>query len=159
MRAKLSLIALTGLLIAAVALPSGSAASAKPKPKAQGTCSGTYTNATPGKLKGYDFGLLSCKGLFGKGVQVVTYSETLTASGAVSASGTTKVYGDLGTMHGTYKLAGKLVGSTATVTGAGKITGGTGAYKGAKGTTKQTCTTTDAGAHYTCSFKVSLSKL
>ena len=160
MRDKVSLFVLAGLLIVAVAIPVGSAL-AKPKP-IKATCSASYVNPTPTKLKGTDFGFVSCKGLFGKGVQVAKYTETVTKTGAVTASGPTKLYGDLGTMHGTYKLAGKLNLTTgaANLTGTAKITGGTGAYAGAKGAVPNLkCKTTDAGATYTCTFTVALSKI
>lgn len=161
MRVKVSLLVLAGLLVAAVAIPAGSTAASKAKPIKAATCSASYVNPTPTKLKGVDFGFVSCKGYFGKGVQVVKYTEGVNAkTGAVTAHGPTTLYGDLGTMRGTYKLAGKLVGTTANLTGSGTITGGTGGYAGAKGVvSKLKCKTTNAGATYTCTYTVKLSKV
>ncbi len=46
-----------------------------------------------------------------------------------------------------------------TGTGTGKIAGGTGAYKGAQGTIKISCTSKDAGAHFSCTYTMHVTKL
>jgi hypothetical protein len=147
----LALTAMVGLALA----PAGSGAGTVTKVK----CSASYTSLTPGKLTGEDVGLVSCGKPFGKGIQWVKYTETVSATGAVTAHGPFKAWSDLGTVHGTYKLAGKLMGATGSVSGTSRITGGTGAFKGAKGTGTQTCHTTDAGATLSCKFTLRFTRL
>lgn len=122
-------------------------------------CSGKFTSLTPRKLKGADVGLVSCGKPFGKGIEWVNYSETVTANGTVSTHGTVKAWSDLGTLRGTYKLVGKLSGMSGTASGKSKITGGTGAFSGARGTGTEKCSTNDAGATLSCTFKLRLTKL
>lgn len=122
-------------------------------------CAGKFTSLTPGKLKGETVGLLSCGAPFGKGIQWVTYTETVSSTGTITAAGPTKAWFDKGTIHGSYKLSGKLVPGTSTAAGPATITGGTGVYKGSRGTGKITCTTKNAGDTLNCTFTLRFTKL
>ncbi len=157
MKGRFALLAAAGSVVGALALaPVGSGAgTAVVKVK----CSAKYTSLTPGKLKGEDVGMPSCGAPYGKGIQWIVYTETLSATGTVSAHGTYKAWFDLGTVRGTYKMAGKLKGATATLKGTNTVLGGTGAYHGAKGTGTLSCTTKDAGATFSCTFALRLTRL
>jgi hypothetical protein len=156
MRRKLGLALVPVVAVLALALSPAlsGAASAPIKVK----CKGRFTSLTPGKLKGSDVGLVKCGSPLGKGIQWINYTETISKTGAVTASGFTKAWYDLGTIAGGFKTAGQLTGATATLKGTAKITGGTGVYSKAKGTATITCVTKDAGATLSCTDTVKFTK-
>jgi hypothetical protein len=106
---------------------------------------------TPTSLTGFDFGLVSCEHRFGHGVQYNTYTETVTPPTA-SAEGPFKWFFDDGTVSGRFKLSGTLSSPTTTFMGMLEITRGTGAFRHAKARGDLTCTTSDGGKTYTCTW-------
>jgi hypothetical protein len=158
MKGKLAMSAVALCAMGALALaPAGFGAGTKTVAKVK--CTAKFTNLTPHQLKGEAVGLTKCGAPFGAGIQWTQYTETLSATGAVTAKGPTKAWSDLGSVHGTYKLAGKLVGMVANLKGTSTITGGTGAYKGARGSGTLACTTKDTGVTYSCTFTLRFTKL
>ena len=145
---RLSLIAGLVAVLASLSLVGGAGAAAK---KAKHKCVVVATNQTSGKTTGYDFATQKCTAPYGAGLSLITYKEAVVGT-HVTDTGAFKSYYNRGTNHGTYALSGTLptTGGAITATGTIKITGGTGAFAGTKAKGKMTCSTNDAGAHFTC---------
>jgi hypothetical protein len=151
MKLRLSLVAGAAALLASLSLVAGAGAAAKANHKAKHKCLVVANDQTSGKTTGYDYGADKCSAPYGTGLIFITYKQAVSGTGVTSA-GTFKSYFNRGTIHGTYALAGTLptTGGTITASGTAKILGGTGAFTGTRAKGKMTCSTNDAGAHYTC---------
>lgn len=150
MKFRLTLIAGAAALLASLSLVTGAGAATKAKHK----CLVVATDQTSGKTTGYDYGADKCSAPYGTGLIFITYKQAISGTHVTSA-GTFKNYYDRGTIHGAYALSGMLptTGSAITASGTVKVLGGTGAFAGTKAKGTMTCTTNDAGAHYTCVVK------
>lgn len=157
-RIRLTLLAaLVGVLaVFVVGTGTGSARATQSKSKSTKLkCVTEDFNQTPGKLKGLSFGVATCSKPWGRGLEAISYTETVSSTGAVSSKGAFKNYYNTGTTHGVYSLSGKFTSATSgTLSGPVTITGGTGAFKGAKGKGKLTCKTTNGGNTSTCTAVV-----
>jgi hypothetical protein len=145
---------------AALALGAGTGASAKSKRvtqiscglelSAQGPPQGTPPTTT-------SFGLVSCPRPFGDGLHFGTSTVAPTGPGQGTFAVDFKKYFDRGTIRGS--VAGTFAATSPTAItniGAVTITGGTGAYRHVKGTGTLECTSSDGGAHRSCTFKLKL---
>lgn len=150
-KARLSLIAVSALLVASLSFAASAGAVTKTH-KAKYRCGLLLTDQTPTKLNGFEFGVQSCSKPFGSGLSIVTYKETVSGA-VVTATGNFKSFFNQGTFHGTYKLKATLPSSGPILaTGTFRILGTTGKFAGkAKG--KMACATKDGGAHYACVLK------
>jgi len=160
MRGKLTL--LSGVIAAGAVFVSAAASIAVAKPKATKiTCQSTVYYPTPTQPKGIGFASLDCpKPGAGVGVQSITYTATISSTGAVTAKLAFKDWFDTGTTHGTASLTGQFTSATtATVKGPVTLTGGTGAYKATKGNGTTSCSTNDGGGIYTCTTLLKLTSL
>jgi len=97
------------------------------------------------------FGFPSCPAPFGKGLHHSTITVTPSSPTSGAIAGRFKNYYNTGSVRGTVAMAFTAT-SPANVTYIGTVTytGGTGAFKHVKGTGKISCTTTDGGAHKSC---------
>jgi hypothetical protein len=103
------------------------------------------------------FGLVSCPRPFGDGLHYSTSTTTPTAPGQGTVAVSFKKYFDRGTIRGT--VAGTFAATSPmniTNQGTVKVTGGTGAFRRVRGTGTIACTSTDAGAHRSCTFNLRL---
>ena len=103
---------------------------------------------------GDEFGMASCGGTLGGGVQRDSFN--VPTSGDTLATYT--LYFGTGTLRGTYDLTPQSTGLnfySTTWMGTLKVTGGTGAFKGYKGTGTMSCVSND-GVHTTCTDKLKL---
>ena len=107
---------------------------------------------------GIHFGFATCPKPFGQGVHYNSYTVTPPGpAGPGTVTATFKNYYDRGTARGTASMAfGPPVGGTITYTGTVTYTGGTGKFKHVKGSGTIQCTTTDGGAHKSCTVNSKL---
>jgi hypothetical protein len=147
-----------GLVItAALGLPPGSGASAKGVGTKKLTCTlQLYAQGAPNP-SGIHFGFASCPRPFGRGVQHNAYTVTPTSPGHGTVSGRFRNYYDRGSTRGSFALT--FTATTMhdlTYTGTVTYTGGTGAFAHVKGHGTIVCTTSDGGAHKSCTVKSTL---
>jgi hypothetical protein len=153
---------ITTALAAAGALAIGGAgplgASAKTKRVTHLTCALELSAQGPPQgtpPRANSFGLVSCPRPFGDGLHYGTSTTTPTAPGQGTVAVSFKKYFDRGTIRGT--VAGTFAATSPTnitYEGAVTVTGGTGAFKHVKGTGTIACTSTDGGAHRSCTFNL-----
>ena len=156
------LVLLSGVIAAGAVVLSAATSTAAAKPKATKiTCQSTVYYPTPTQPKGIGFAALDCpKPGAGAGVQSITYSATISSTGAVTAKLAFKEWFDTGTTHGTASLTGQFTSATSgSVKGPVTVTGGTGAYKATRGKGTTSCKTSDGGAIYTCTTLLTLTGL
>ena len=148
-----------GVVVAALALLAGSASGAKVVKKT--TCTFHLVGVSPPTaVRGEDFGTVSCKKVYGKGVQHDTYTTTTTSPTTGTVKGRYKDFFNKGTTHGKFNIAFSAAPTgVVTYTGTATIDGGTGKFKHSKGTAKVTCTSPDGGVHTNCVDKVKLTHL
>jgi hypothetical protein len=106
---------------------------------------------------GVSFGLVACPRPFGDGVHYGTSTVTPTGPGQGTVTVRFKKYFNRGTFSGT--VAGTFAAtSQMNITYQGKVTvtGGTGAFKQIKGGGTINCTSSDGGAHKSCTVKLTL---
>lgn len=116
-----------------------------------------YAHAAPGIPSGIHFGLARCPAPFGDGVHFNEYTVTPTGPGTGSVAVSFKNFYARGTTHGTAAMTFTATAPGAiTYTGTVTYTGGTGKFKHLRGTGTIHCTTTDGGAHKTCSVSSQL---
>ena len=145
---------------AAAAIGPGTGASAKGKRVTHLSCALELSAQGPPRgmpPQTTSFGLVSCPRPWGRGLHYGTSSVTPTAAGQGTVAVNFKKYFDRGTIRGT--VAGTFTATSPmniTNNGAVTITGGTGAYRRVKGRGTIACTSTDGGAHRSCTFKLRL---
>ncbi len=143
-------------VIATAALAAGPAAGAPAKKNkvTELTCTlENFAQGTPNPTL-IQFGFANCPKPFGRGLHYSRVTVSPTGPGQGTATGTFKNYYDRGTAHGTATLsfaptAPGVIGFTGTVT----YLGGTGRFRGVRGNGTIECTSTDAGAHRTCTVR------
>jgi hypothetical protein len=97
------------------------------------------------------FGFANCPKPFGKGLHYSRITVTPTGPGQGTATGTFKNFYNLGSAHGTASLTFAATAPGAvTYTGTVTYVGGTGRFGHVRGSGTIDCTSTDAGAHRTC---------
>ncbi len=149
-------IAIVGMLTVGLPVSTATTSSAA----TTNTCTFKNYDPTPNQPTGFTVGSVSCPQPFGPGVQLATYSTTVTATGALTQEGTYTNSYATGTTHGTYSLTGQFTSATAaTLKGTVTETGGTGAFQGIKATGTLTCSTTDAFAFTTCTAVLTVTSL
>lgn len=103
---------------------------------------------------GIHFGIPSCPRTFGTGLHHNSYTVTPTGPGQGSIAARFKNAYDLGTVRGTVAMTFAATSPTnIAYQGTIRYTGGTGAYKKVRGTGTISCTTTDGGAHKSCTVR------
>jgi hypothetical protein len=157
-------IIITGAIIAAALAVSGSAgASGESTPPKTVSCTLELFAQGPPNLgvspSGIQFGLVACPPPFGSGVHYDAYTVTPTGPGHGTVTGSFKNYFDLGTRSGTFALTFAATSPTnITYTGTVTYTGGTGAFEHLKGSGTIQCTSTDGGAHKSCTVTSTTTK-
>lgn len=103
------------------------------------------------------FGFANCPKPFGRGLHYSRVTVSPTGPGTGTATGTFKNFYDLGTTRGTASLSFS-PSAPGTLTYKGTVTyeGGTGKFKHVRGSGTIECTSTDAGAHRTCTVRSKL---
>lgn len=142
---------ITTALMASAALAVGSGAGASAQTVMQVTCTlGLFAQGPPNP-SGIQFGLVECPAPFGNGVHYDTYTVMPTGPGHGTVAGSFKNYFDRGTRSGTFALTFAATSPTnIAYTGTVTYTGGTGRFKHLRGSGAIECTTTDGGAHKSC---------
>ena len=109
---------------------------------------------------GIHFGFAKCSQPFGKGLHYNSYTVTPTGPGQGSIAATFKNYYNLGTARGRAQMTFAAT-SPANITYKGTVTytGGTGKFRRARGSGTIECTSTDGGAHKSCSVNSRLTGL
>jgi hypothetical protein len=148
---------IAGIAALAAGIATGSATAAKPVLKAKCTLK-LNNESKPGASSGYYLGFANCPAPFGSGLAYVPGKLTVTGS-HVTGTGNFKEYFNVGTVHGTFKISGTITPTTITLTGTAKTLGGTAAFNGAKGSGKESCSTSDGGAHLTCKTTTNYTRL
>lgn len=106
---------------------------------------------------GIQFGLVACPRPFGKGIHYDSYTVTPTGPGHGTIAARFKNYFDRGTRSGTATLTFAATSPTnITYTGTVTFTGGTGRFKHLAGSGTIQCTSTDGGAHKSCTVTSTL---
>ena len=109
---------------------------------------------------GIHFGFATCPRPFGKGVHYNSYTVTPTGPGQGTIAARFKNYYNLGTASGRATMTFAATSPTnITYTGTVTYTGGTGRFRRIKGSGTIQCTTTDGGAHKSCTVKSRLTGL
>ena len=109
---------------------------------------------------GIHFGFATCPKPFGKGVHHNSYTVTPTGPGQGTIAARFKNYYNLGTARGRAAMTFTATSPTdITYTGTVTYTGGTGKFRHVKGSGTIQCTTTDGGAHKSCTVKSKLTGL
>jgi len=155
---------ITTALVASAALAVAPATAAPAKPKTAKTFSCTIDNyalgqPTPANPSVVHLGFVSCPKPFGKGLHHnrVTITKMPSAGVPGSATATFKNFYNRGTTRGTVALTITPSSTTnITYTGTVTYTGGTGKFKRLKGGGTIQCTTTDGGAHKSCTVNSKL---
>ena len=152
----------TTALLATAALAAGPAtgAPAKTNNAKQFTCAiEMYAQGPPQGTppSGIHFGFVTCPKPFGGGLHYNSYTVTPTGPGQGTISASFKNYYNRGTTTGTAELAFQAtspmdIAYTGTVT----YTRGTGRFKHVRGSATIQCTTSDGGAHKSCTVNSTL---
>ena len=109
---------------------------------------------------GIHFGFATCPKPFGKGVHYNSYTVTPTGPGQGTIAARFKNYYNLGTARGRAAITFAATSPTnITYTGTVTYTGGTGKFRHVRGNGTIECTTTDGGAHKSCTVKSRLTGL
>lgn len=109
---------------------------------------------------GIHLGFAKCPRPFGKGLHYNAYTVTPTGPGQGRIVATFKNYYNLGTARGRAALTFAATSPmNVTYTGTVTYTGGTGKFRHVRGTGAIECTTTDGGAHKSCTVKSKLTGL
>lgn len=109
---------------------------------------------------GIHFGIPSCPGTFGKGLHHNSYTVTPTGPGQGTVAAKFKNYYNLGTVRGRAAMAFAATSPmNITYEGTLKYTGGTGKFRRVRGSGTIECTTSDGGAHKSCTVKSTLTGL
>ena len=109
---------------------------------------------------GTHFGFATCPKPFGKGLHYNSYTVTPSAPGQGSIAASFKNYYNLGTARGKAAMTFAAT-SPMNITYKGTVTytGGTGRFRHVKGSGTIECTTTDGGAHKSCTVTSKLTGL
>lgn len=147
------------LATAGVLAVAPNAAAAKGKPVKSFSCSlEQFAQGVPNP-SGIHFGLASCPTPFGEGLHFNRYTVTPPSpAGPGKVVGTFKNYYNLGTAHGTFVLTFPPPATPGSITYTGTVTytGGTARFKKVRGNGTIRCTTTDGGAHKSCTVNSKL---
>lgn len=156
-------ILITGAVIAAAALAAGAGSGASAlstAPKAVSCTLELFAQGPPNPSaspSGIQFGFVACPRPFGKGVHYDSYTVTPTGPGHGTIAANFKNYFDRGTRSGTAALTFAAASPmNITYTGTVTFTGGTGKFKHLLGSGTIQCTSTDAGAHKSCTVASTL---
>ncbi|MGA2927505.1 MAG: hypothetical protein ABSG43_16220 [Solirubrobacteraceae bacterium] len=124
------------------------------------TCKANVTDQpSPSPRVGTEFGLLTCRGALGSGVDFISFKQTPTSPTTAMLVGQFKWFFDRGTLHGKIKLTITIAGPTdLRFVGIQRFTAGTGAFAGVAGSSKTTCLSTDA-VHSSCTSTLTLAGL
>ena len=141
-----SVIAMIGGLYAGVAPSSGASTATRI------TCNSAEYNPTPTQLSGVVFQFTNCSEPFGHGVVSASYSSTFNPSTSGGTDqGRWRKWFLTGTVHGRYTGNYQFTSNTdETVKNTITVLGGTGAFTGVEGKGSESCTSTNAGATFTC---------
>ncbi len=139
------------MLAAAAAAGPVAGVTAKSKKVTKLTCTlQTYAQGTPNPTL-IQFGFANCPKPFGRGLHYSRVTVSPTGPGTGTARGTFKNFYNLGTARGTASLTfSPTAPGTLTYKGTVTYKGGTGKFKHVRGSGTIECTSTDAGAHRTC---------
>ena len=109
---------------------------------------------------GIHLGFARCPGSFGKGLHHNSYTVTPTGPGQGTIAARFKNYYNLGTVRGRAEMTFAAT-SPMNITYQGTLTytGGTGKFRRVRGSGTIECTTTDGGAHKSCTVKSKLTGL
>ena len=152
-----SIITIALVATSALAVVASSAAPAKTAKTTKLTCSLQLNAQGAPNPSGIHFGIPTCSAPFGKGLHYNAYTVTPTGPGRGSVAVRFKNYYNLGTTRGTVALTFTATSPTnISYSGTVKYTGGTGAFRRVRGKGTIACTTTDGGAHKTCTVKSTL---
>jgi hypothetical protein len=147
-----SIIAMTLAVTTALSGLAATGVTAKAKPKVtKVSCTlELFAQGAPNP-SGIHFGHASCPRTFGKGLHHNSYTVTPTGPGQGNVAAKFKNAYDLGTVRGSGTMAFTATSpANITYTGPIRYTRGTGAYRRVRGTGTIRCTTTDGGAHKSC---------
>ncbi len=145
-----SMIAVALVLAAGLTVATTAGIAAKPKVTKVSCTLELFAQGVPNP-SGIHFGIPSCPGTFGRGLHHNSYTVTPTGPGQGSIAARFKNAYNLGTVRGTGAMTFAAT-SPANIAYEGTIryTSGTGAYRKIRGSGRITCTTTDGGAHKSC---------
>ena len=150
MRTRRTILATAAVAAAAVAAATGAAAKSV-TPRSVPCTLAIFAQGPPANGTGIQFGRVNCPRPYGKGVHFDTYALTPTGPGRGTLAVRFKNYFDRGTRSGTAALTFAATSPTnITYTGDVTISGGTGAFSHLTAREKIQCTTTDGGAHKSC---------
>ena len=109
---------------------------------------------------GVHLGFAKCPRPFGQGLHHNSYTVTPTGPGQGSIAATFKNYYNLGTARGRATMTFTATSPmNITYQGTVRYTGGTGKFRHVRGSGTIECTTTDGGAHKSCTVKSKLTGL
>jgi len=148
---------IAGATLAVGCAGGASAQSAQPTPL---TCTlELFAQGPPSPTGGIQFGLVACPRPLGMGVHYSTTMVTPTSPGHGTVAVHFKNFFDRGTRSGTAALTFAATSPTnITYTGTVTFTGGTGKFKHLRGSGTIQCTSTDAGAHKTCTVNATVTQ-
>jgi len=153
---------ITTALVAATALTIGAGTGASAKTAKAKHISCTFQLYSQGPPQGtppraLSFGLVACPRPLGDGLHHGTSTVTPTGPGQGTVAVSFKKYFNRGTFKGT--VAGTFAATSPTnidYKGKVTVTGGTGAFRHIKGRGAINCTSSDGGAHRSCTVKLTL---
>lgn len=150
-----TLMAAAGLAVAPLA-----GASARDGKMTKLTCTLALNAQGAPNPSGTHFGFAKCPRPFGRGLHYNSHTVTPTSPGQGSIAARFKNYYDLGTARGRAAMTFSAT-SPMNITYKGTVTytGGTGTFRHVKGSGTIECTTTDGGAHKSCTVKSRLTGL
>jgi len=157
MRSRRTIITTAIMASTALAASAGSGASAHGTNLTAITCTlDLFAQGMPNPT-GIQFGLVACPRPFGKGAHFDTLTVTPTGPGHGTIAASFKNYFDRGTRSGTAALTYAATSPmNITYTGSVTYTGGTGKFKHLRGSGTIQCTSTDGGAHKSCTVTSTL---